>query len=104
MTQTILDCPTVVIECSFLTDEHAENARRAKHVLWSKLLPIVKDHPDTTFLLTHFSRRWTPRQVADILVFAPPNVVPWIPSDTALYGAQVGQEDDLEIKEIYTKL
>lgn len=101
--QTILqDCPTVIIECSFLTDEHAENAQRTKHVLWSKLLPVVQNHPDTTFVLTHFSRRWSPRQVADILAAdAPPNVVPWIPSnDTALYCTQVGKED--EIEEIYT--
>lgn len=31
--QTILDCPTVIIECSFLTDELVENAQRTKHVL-----------------------------------------------------------------------
>ena len=99
-TETILSCPTVIIECSFLTDEHADHAERCKHVLWSKLKPFVLEHPDTTFVLTHFSRRWTARQVAEILNDAPSNVVPWIPSDTGLYCSPVGEAG--EIQEIYS--
>lgn len=98
--QAILSCPTVIIECSFLTDEHANNAERIKHVLWSKLKPFMDENPETTFVLTYFSsRRWTSEDVSEILRDAPANVLPWIPSDTGLYCCPVG--DDGEIDEIY---
>ena len=97
--ERILACPTVIIECSFLTDDCRENATRSKHVLWSDLRPHVVSHPDTTFVLTHFSHRWSTEEVGDFFAREDlPNVVPWIPSSNqaGLHCWPVGEEQEKE--------
>ena len=97
----IFSCPTVIIECSFLTDDCRDNAARTKHVLWSDLKPHVIAHPETTFVLTHFSHRWTAQEIANFFVEEGlPNVVPWIPADTRMYCQEAGQERAVE--EVWT--
>eukprot|EP00754_Rhynchopus_humris_P038007 Rhum_TRINITY_DN2070_c0_g1::Rhum_TRINITY_DN2070_c0_g1_i1::g.5677::m.5677/K00784/rnz; ribonuclease Z len=51
--KVVTSTPVVVIECSFLTDDHKEQAANVKHVLWSELRPHVEANPDTLFVLTH---------------------------------------------------
>ena len=80
--ERILSCPTVIIECTFLTDDCRENAERTKHVLWSDLKPHIESHPETTFVLIHFSHRWSVQDVSDFFrKEALSNVIPWIPSN-----------------------
>jgi ribonuclease Z len=45
----------VVVECTFLESKDRSRAEITKHMLWQDLEPFVSSHPDTMFLLTHFS-------------------------------------------------
>ncbi|GAO14963.1 uncharacterized protein UV8b_00530 [Ustilaginoidea virens] len=70
----------VITECSFLHDEHAAQADKTKHTKWTDLEPVVRKWPRTTFVLTHFSMRYSDRQVCDFfarLAHAPSNIVIW---------------------------
>jgi ribonuclease Z len=49
----------VFTECSFIDDDEYENASRTGHTHWRDLRPVVVSHPDVTFVLTHFSRRYS---------------------------------------------
>lgn len=53
-------------------------------------MALVVAHPDALYVLTRFSHRWTTRQVAVLFLFFAeqkdvPNIVPWIPTGTALH-------------------
>jgi ribonuclease Z len=54
----ILSYPAVVCECSFLFDEDEKKAAASKHTLWRDLLPVILAHPNTRFILIHFSMRY----------------------------------------------
>ncbi|UNI16022.1 Ribonuclease Z [Purpureocillium takamizusanense] len=72
--------PVVVTECSFLRDEHAAQAERTKHTLWRDLEPVVRRWPRTTFVLMHFSLRYSDAEVARFfrdMDDVPPNIVVW---------------------------
>lgn len=95
--ENIFLCPTVIIECSFLTDDCRQNAERTKHVLWPDLKPHVLAHPETTFVLTHFSHRWSVEEISKFFANEDlANVVPWIPADTGLYCQEAGKEAEVE--------
>jgi ribonuclease Z len=55
----------VMTECTFLpcdsekTDIEIQLAEKAQHTHWSKIYPIIKDHPEIMFILIHFSHRYT---------------------------------------------
>ncbi|CAG8523176.1 6586_t:CDS:1 [Ambispora gerdemannii] len=51
--------PFVITECTFLKDEHIENAERTKHTRWQELQNVVKLYPATVFILIHFSKRYS---------------------------------------------
>jgi ribonuclease Z len=53
----------IVIECNFLYEEHKQDARDKAHMHWSNLYPVVKAHPKNTFILVHFSFRYTNDQI-----------------------------------------
>ncbi len=72
--------PVVVTECSFLREEHAGQAERTKHTLWRDLEPVVRRWPRTTFVLMHFSLRYSDAEVARFfrdMKDVPPNIVVW---------------------------
>ncbi|KAH7099535.1 beta-lactamase-like protein [Auriculariales sp. MPI-PUGE-AT-0066] len=76
--------PVLIIECTFIKDSHRENAERTKHTLWSDLVPIIKAHPETTFILTHFSHQYTEQGIISFfkgLDDPPPNIVIWLQDD-----------------------
>lgn len=54
----ILTYPTVIVECNYYDDEHLDKAAEKKHVHWKYLKPIVKDNPNTKFILIHFSLQY----------------------------------------------
>ena len=83
--ERIFSCATIIIECSFLTDDCKDNAERTKHVLWSELRPYIISHPNTTFVLTHFSHRWSVNEIETFFENENlPNVIPWTPADTRI--------------------
>ena len=48
----------VIIECTFIDDDHYSEACKRKHLHWNDLEPLIKSNPQTTFILGHFSCRY----------------------------------------------
>ncbi|WP_338675136.1 MBL fold metallo-hydrolase [Streptomyces sp. SCSIO 30461] len=57
--------PVIVTECTFLYDSELERADRVGHTVWSRLRPVVEAHPETLFVLTHFSLRHSEQDILD---------------------------------------
>ena len=55
--------PVVITECSFLYEEHRAQAEKTKHTLWADLEKVVRKYPATTFVVMHFSLRYSVGQV-----------------------------------------
>ncbi|MEL6341880.1 MAG: hypothetical protein AAFV53_02030 [Myxococcota bacterium] len=78
----LLDYPVIVGECTFLDPVHRDDAWARKHTHWDDLRPIIVDHPQTTFVVTHFSLRYRSAQIRSFFDADPlPNVVPWIAAE-----------------------
>ena len=71
--------PVVITECTFLHDSEAARAEQVGHAVWSGLRPVVEAHPETLFVLTHFSLRYSDREVLDFFARegCPENVLLW---------------------------
>ena len=54
----ILQYPVVIVECSFIDDEHIDHSIEKKHMHWNFLRPFVEQNPTVTFILIHFSLRY----------------------------------------------
>jgi len=50
--------PVVIIECTFLDQDHVKEAKKTKHMHWNNLKQYIIDHPATTYILIHFSARY----------------------------------------------
>jgi len=73
--QLILDCPVVMIECTYLEPEKQNEAERRGHIWWGGLLHFVeKGSTDTdthkTWVLVHFSLRYNDDEIVSF--FADP--------------------------------
>lgn len=76
----LADMPVVITECTFLDEGHRENAERTRHTIWGDLEPIIRKYPKTTFVLIHFSHRYSEKTIRDFfesMVDAPHNIVVW---------------------------
>ncbi|KAF6825885.1 hypothetical protein CPLU01_09975 [Colletotrichum plurivorum] len=72
--------PVVITECSFLYDEHDAQAEKTKHTRWKDLDKVVRKWPKTTFIIIHFSMRYSNKDVVDFfkgLEDPPANIVVW---------------------------
>lgn len=49
----------IVVECSFVDVDSKHRADTTKHTHWDDLQPYVASHPDTMFILTHFSLKYS---------------------------------------------
>ncbi|MFG1999315.1 MBL fold metallo-hydrolase [Spirillospora sp. NPDC048911] len=78
----LFDYPVIITECTFLHDAELERANRVGHTVWSQLKPVVEAHPETQFILTHFSLRHSDREILAFFREAetakPDNVMLWI--------------------------
>lgn len=79
----LLDYPTIIIECTFLFDGEEESAEDKKHIHWNDLLPYIRDRPESTFILTHFSLRYTDDEIQDFFreqigIHNLQNIYPWL--------------------------
>ena len=67
-------------------DEAATEAINRGHASWTQLRDTVECHPDTTFVLVHFSLRYKDREIREYFQTAgsdgrrPGNVVLWLDS------------------------
>lgn len=57
--------PTIIVECTFLHDEHIKHAKKDKHMHFTKLIPYIESHPEINFVLTHFSSRYTDDEIRE---------------------------------------
>ncbi|KAM5343825.1 hypothetical protein ACJ41O_012362 [Fusarium nematophilum] len=73
--------PLIITECSFLYPEHEPQAVRTKHTLWRDLERVIRKWPRTTFVLMHFSLRYTDEAIRKFFMEmegAPENIVVWV--------------------------
>jgi ribonuclease BN (tRNA processing enzyme) len=55
--------PVFIIECSFLNDEHLNEAREKKHLHIKDLIPYVETNKNTKFIFIHFSLRYNKSEI-----------------------------------------
>ncbi len=55
--------PTVITECTYLNEP--ELAEKNKHICLSQLKKVILDHPDTTFMVYHFSLRYSDEELKE---------------------------------------
>lgn len=75
------EIPVVITECSFLWEEHRDQAVKTKHTIWADLEKVVRRWPKTTFVLTHFSLRYSDDDIRRFFAEmqdAPANIVIWV--------------------------
>ena len=85
---SLLDFPVVITECSFYSEDHLETAERTQHTHWFNLKKHVIAHPETLFVLIHFSMRYSNKDICDFFVSEGlSNVVPFVDpnDDTAIW-------------------
>ncbi|MBF6397452.1 MBL fold metallo-hydrolase [Nocardia cyriacigeorgica] len=73
--------PVIITECTFLYDSELERANRIGHTVWSRLEPVIAAHPETLFILTHFSLRHSDSEVLEFFRTVAgrlANVMPWV--------------------------
>lgn len=68
----------IMVECTFVHDDHLQNARDNQHMHWRDLKPIIESHPDNNFILYHFSRRYKTSYLEKFFENKPSNCYPWI--------------------------
>ena len=75
----VLAAPYILTECSFFDPEHAEQAVKTGHTHWQALEPWVREHPGTTFVLGHLSKRYSDAQILEGFVrHLPDNAIAWV--------------------------
>jgi ribonuclease Z len=79
----------VITECSFLIEEHREQATRTKHTIWSDLEKVIRKWPKTTFVLMHFSLRYSEEEIVGFfkeMEDCPKNIVIWADGELETSG------------------
>ncbi|MFI6604705.1 MBL fold metallo-hydrolase [Nonomuraea sp. NPDC050536] len=81
----LFDYPVIITECTYLDDAELDRADRVGHTVWSRLRPVVEAHPETLFVLTHFSLRHSDREIVDFFrQVSLDNLVPWAHQESHL--------------------
>ena len=81
--ESIFNYKTIMVECTILTEDAKDSARKHKHTYWGDLLPIIKSHPDNYFLIIHISHRYNQEEIIEFFKKEKEkcnlnNVEPWI--------------------------
>ena len=75
----ITEYPVVIIECTFLEEKDLEKSVKDKHMHWKHLGPVIKQNPNVSFILTHFSLRYTHSFIIEFFKKEDlKNVIPWL--------------------------
>lgn len=69
--------PVIMVECTSIDSDSAEESRRRGHMNLSELRPFIMAYPEITFILFHHSQKYSPSQLCEICKDMP-NVVLWI--------------------------
>ena len=59
----ILHFPVVIIECTFLYEDEVGQADSTQHIHWKLLEPYILANPFVTFVLIHFSMRYSEEEI-----------------------------------------
>jgi ribonuclease Z len=59
----LFEYPVIITECTYVDDAQVDRARQNGHTVWRELRPVVQAHPETLFVLTHFSLRHSDAEV-----------------------------------------
>jgi len=71
--------PVIMIECTFLYEDDYEHSLTKKHIHWKSLKPYIKKNPNITFVLVHFSLRYSEHDIAEFFNKEKlPNIKPWL--------------------------
>eukprot|EP01102_Stenamoeba_stenopodia_P004557 TRINITY_DN14858_c0_g1_i1.p1 TRINITY_DN14858_c0_g1~~TRINITY_DN14858_c0_g1_i1.p1 ORF type:complete len:285 (-),score=81.71 TRINITY_DN14858_c0_g1_i1:28-882(-) len=57
--------PLIITECSFLFDDHQQQARDSFHTHWRGVEPYVAANPNTSFMFIHFSLRYKDEEIEE---------------------------------------
>ena len=71
----------VIIECTFIEEEHYQESVNRKHIHWLDLKPYIELNPNTKFILGHFSCRYKDEYLIETeqkLKENTPNIIFWI--------------------------
>lgn len=71
----------IIIECTFIEDEHYREAINRKHIHWNDLKVYVTQNSHCQFILTHFSSRYKDEYLVDKEIELKddyPNIIFWI--------------------------
>eukprot|EP00026_Physarum_polycephalum_P017099 Phypoly_transcript_18198.p1 GENE.Phypoly_transcript_18198~~Phypoly_transcript_18198.p1 ORF type:complete len:253 (+),score=21.57 Phypoly_transcript_18198:95-760(+) len=70
--------PVILIECTILQEDVPHEAEEKGHTSWNDLKPYVVANPQTTFVIIHFSLRYSNEEIHSFFTKENlPNVVPW---------------------------
>ena len=78
--------PTIIIECTYFDEESLPlvGKKGNKHIHWYHLRDYVVAHPETLFVLIHFSHKYTSRQICTFfdeeISNGITNIHPWVKS------------------------
>lgn len=81
--------PVVITECSFLYEEHRDQAIKTKHTYWPDLEKVIRNWPKTTFVITHFSLRYSDEEIRRFfsdMIDPPTNIVIWVDGEGDRFG------------------
>jgi len=83
----LLKTPVIMVECTAIDDSiPVKTARERGHTHWDELAPIVKAHPEITFILIHFSRSYKEDFIVDVFEkVGCSNVVVWLPNKVVTF-------------------
>ena len=87
--------PVIVVECTFLEESDLKEAESRKHIHWSHLEPVIHAHREITFILIHFSLRYSDRDIATFFGKPGrlrPNMVIWTDAKIILTSSQKSQK------------
>ena len=70
---------TIMIECTFINDDDLTQADKTFHMHFRYLEEYIRDNPEKTFILYHFSQRYSKNDLFEFFEKVNlPNVIPWI--------------------------
>jgi ribonuclease Z len=65
--KNILKYKNIIIECTFLYEEHKERADNTQHICWVDLEPYIKNNSDIQFILIHFSLQYKDDEITEFI-------------------------------------
>lgn len=75
---TLLEYPTVFIECTFLLPDEVDDAKMKSHIHWNDLKPYVESNPHILFVPFHFSQRYRDLEIDNFFKSQQlPNIKAW---------------------------